>query len=172
MIHQWNVMFTKYCVINAQCIWLIRFFQISNIPSSDKIGPHEFIKMFMSASTQCIACVHWWRLNDLPMKCGFSFFSLGFSENTNSYKKEINWRYYEQVIGPMIAKTPTEHNEAGVGVCGAERILCCAAEHRAIEIGWNSLQDKFSSNILLTAIQQMPAHLGPGEHGLREHIAL
>lgn len=72
----------------------------------------------------------------------------------------------------MQAKTRTKHNEAGVGVCGAEWILGRAAEHWAIEISRNSLQDKFSSNILLTAIQQTPAHLGPGEHGLWEHIAL
>lgn len=66
----------------------------------------------------------------------------------------------------------TKHNEAGVCVCGAQWVLGRAAEHGAIELGRNSLQNKFPSNKLLTAVQQASAHSGPGEHGLREHIAL
>lgn len=66
----------------------------------------------------------------------------------------------------------TKHNEASVCVCGAQWVLGCAAEHGAIELRGNSLQNKFPSNELLAAVQQASAHSGPGEHGLGEHISL
>lgn len=72
----------------------------------------------------------------------------------------------------MEAAGLTKHNEAGVCVCGAQWVLGCAAEHGAIELGRNSLQNQFPSNKLLAAVQQASAHSGPGEHGLGEHIAL
>lgn len=66
----------------------------------------------------------------------------------------------------------TKHDEAGVSVCGAQRILGRAAEHGAVEFSRDSVQDQFPSIVLLAAVQQTPSDPGPGEHGLREDLAL
>lgn len=67
---------------------------------------------------------------------------------------------------------PTKHDEAGVGVGGAKRILGCAAKHGAVELSRNSVQNKLPAVMLLSAVQQVSSNPGPGVHGLREDLAL
>lgn len=59
-----------------------------------------------------------------------------------------------------------------MSVCGAQRILGRAAEHGPVEFSRNSLQDEFPPVMLLSAVQQRPAHLGPGVNGLGEDLTL
>lgn len=66
----------------------------------------------------------------------------------------------------------TKHDEAGVCVRGAQWILGRAAEHGTVELSRNSLQNEFPAVVLLSAVQQKSAHLGPSEHGLREDLSL
>ncbi|KAG7226979.1 hypothetical protein INR49_022325, partial [Caranx melampygus] len=61
---------------------------------------------------------------------------------------------------------PTEHNEAGVGVGGAKRILGCAPKHGAIELSRNSLQNKLPAVMIISAIQQTSSNPGPAEQSL------
>lgn len=69
-------------------------------------------------------------------------------------------------------KQLTKHNQAGVGICGAQRILGCAAKHGAIELSRDSLQDEFPSVMDCSAIEQIPTNLGPSEYWLREDFTL
>ena len=66
----------------------------------------------------------------------------------------------------------TKHNETGMCVSGAQRILGRAAIHGAIELGWHSLQNQLFSLSLRAAVQQAAPHPRPGEEGFREHLIL
>lgn len=90
-------------------------------------------------------------------------------------KKKTTHIYSENTEQMIIIKIPpplTKHNEAGVAVRGAQWILGRAAEHGTVELSRNSLQNEFPAVVLLSAVQQRSAHLGPGEHGLREDLSL
>lgn len=66
----------------------------------------------------------------------------------------------------------TKHYEAGVRICGAQRILGRAAVHGAVELGRHSLQDQFPALPLGAAVQQATPDPRPGEQGLRKHLVL
>lgn len=57
-------------------------------------------------------------------------------------------------------------------VCGAQRILGCAAVHGAVELGRHSLQDELPALPLAAAVQQAAPDPRPGEQGLRKDLVL
>lgn len=59
-----------------------------------------------------------------------------------------------------------------MGVCGAQRVLGGAAEHGAIQLRGDSLQNQLPALMLLSAVQEEPPDSGPGEHGLRKDLRL
>lgn len=66
----------------------------------------------------------------------------------------------------------TKHYEAGVRICGAQRILGRAAVHGAVELGRHPLQDELPALPLGTAVQQAAPDPRPGEEGLWKHLVL
>lgn len=75
-------------------------------------------------------------------------------------------------ITEVKGRAPTKHYEAGVRVCGAQRILGRAAVHGAVELGRDSLQDELAALALAAAVQQAAPDPGPGEEGLRKDLVL
>ena len=57
-------------------------------------------------------------------------------------------------------------------VGGAQGVLGRAAEHGAVELGGDAVQDQLAAAVLQPPVKQGPAHPGPGEQRLREHLVL
>lgn len=78
-------------------------------------------------------------------------------------------------MGPGRVAEPsihTKHYEASVRICGAQRVLGCAAIHGAVKLSWHSLQNQLLPLSLGAAIQQAAPHSRPGEEGLGKHLIL
>lgn len=67
---------------------------------------------------------------------------------------------------------PTEHDQPGVGVGGAQRVLRRAAIHRAVQFGRHAFQHQLFPVMFGAAVQEPAPDTGPGEHGLGEDFVL
>lgn len=66
----------------------------------------------------------------------------------------------------------TKDDQAGVRICGAQRILGGAAVHRAIQLSRHSLQNQLLALPLRAAVQQAAPHSCPGEQRFWKHLIL
>ena len=66
----------------------------------------------------------------------------------------------------------TEHNQPGVGVRGAQRVLRRAAVHGAVQLRWHALQDQLLPIVFSTSVQEPAPNAGPREHGFGEDFVL